>query len=282
MIVANNMNDIFYKMYHEINLYGHKKHGTTELNNAIFELTNPNNNVVSCWNKIDYGYMCAEELWYVLRDEKLEFINKFNAPGFKRTSEDGIYSNSAYGDIVFVRHGYNQLLQVIDILSTDPDSRRAVINLNVPNRHRKTCMDEICTFNLSFYINDGKLYCTAMMRSNDFSGCMPYDVLFFTNLQRYIAWKLNVQLGSYTHFATSLHIYEKDNLWNFVFDKNDLEKKYPKYRFDFFTTYSSRISLIHWFNEYIENLDETEKKTCNYNEIILNLFKKYNLISEVE
>lgn len=42
---------------------GHKKHGTTELNNAMFVLTNVENNIVG-YSNIDLGYLCAEELWY--------------------------------------------------------------------------------------------------------------------------------------------------------------------------------------------------------------------------
>jgi len=274
MLIADSMNAIFEQMYKKIISEGHKKHGTTELNNAMFVLTNVENNIVG-YSNIDLGYLCAEELWYSNGDEKLGFINQFNAPGFKRTSEDGIYSNSAYGHIIFKRHGFNQLNQVIDILKKDPDSRRAVINLNVPNPHRQTCFDEICTFNLAFYINDNKLYCTAMMRSNDFCGCMPYDVAFFTSLQKYIAHKLEIECGTYTHFATSLHIYDKNLYWNF-------NEKPKNYIFDFLSHHMSRLYLSRLFEEKLKCLDKTDKDSCNYNEILLDLYKENKIIYEVE
>lgn len=189
---------------------GHNSHGTKEINNYSFKLKNieDGNNILTC-APVNYAYMCGELLWYASADERLSFINKFHSTGMNRTSETA-FANSAYGHIIFKRHGFNQVEQVISILSSNPDSRRAIINLNVPDRHRETILDEICTIALQFYINDGKLDCTGIMRSNDAFGCLPYDLAFFTELQKLIAYRLNIPTGSYTHFAVSFHAYERD------------------------------------------------------------------------
>lgn len=279
MLKADNMNTIFERVMDELARYGHEKHGTYELNNYMFELTNVNNNIVYNSSYIDLGYLCAEELWYARGDEKLEFINKFKAPGFKRTSEDKIYSNSAYGHIIQYRHGFNQLEQVIDILKNDKDSRRAVINLNVPNPHRGTCLDEICTFSLAFYITNGKLECTAMMRSNDALGCMPYDVAYFTNLQKRIANCLGIQTGSYYHFATSLHFY-KNSPFNVNFPICDKDAK--PITFDFAELNIQKNYVHSEFMKEANVLDKVDASPDRYNEILLNLFKQYKIINEVE
>lgn len=210
MIISNSMTSIFEDVIREIYDKGQQRggKGPLEICNFGFQLTDVNNNI-PLFNSVDIGYLLAEEIWFNLQDEKLEFINYFKAPGFQRKSEDGIYSNSAYGHIVHQRYGFDQEKQVIDILKKDPTSRRAVINFNVPNPHRGTCFDEICTFNLSFYILDGKLNCTACMRSNDIIGCMPYDVFYFTSIQKRIANELNIPTGYYQHFAISAHCYFK-------------------------------------------------------------------------
>lgn len=275
MVKSDNMNHIFATIADEILRYGHEKSGTLELNNVIFELTNIENNIPTNYTDFSYGYLCAEELWYANADEKLEFISKFRAPGFKRTSEDGIYSNSAYGHIVFKRHGFNQVEQVIEILKKDKNSRRAVINLNVPNSHRMTCKDEICTFNLAFYINNGKLYCTAMMRSNDYCGCMPYDVAFFTNLQKYIAHRIGVECGSYTHFATSLHIYAKN--YDVI---RKLSDKSIKYRFDFTKLIVEKDVILKEFND--KELEEKDSYFYSPENNLLYLFKTHKILNEVE
>lgn len=51
---------------------------------------------------------------------------------------------------------------------------------------------------------------TTYMRSNDLWMGFPNDVFQFTAIQVYLAMRLGYQLGSYTHIAGSLHLYERD------------------------------------------------------------------------
>ena len=48
------------------------------------------------------------------------------------------------------------------------------------------------------------------MRSNDLWLGFPYDVFQFTCMQVLMSMELGIELGSYTHIAGSLHIYERD------------------------------------------------------------------------
>ena len=67
-----------------------------------------------------------------------------------------------------------------------------------------------CTVCLQLFIRDCKLYMTTYMRSNDLWMGFPYDVFQFTCLQILMAMKLHVGIGTYTHVAGSLHLYERD------------------------------------------------------------------------
>ena len=96
------------------------------------------------------------------------------------------------------------------MLKTDPASRRAVMNINVPNENMIETKDEPCTIALTFYIRNNKLNCTGIMRSNDINFGLTYDITYFTQLQKYIARKLKIPTGSYTHFAVSMHFYDRD------------------------------------------------------------------------
>lgn len=182
--------------------------GTKELNNYSFTLTNLDNNVINI-RDISKSYICGELLWYALGRNDVEFINKF-AGLWGRISDDGVTSYSAYGDIVFARHGFNQVEKIIQLLCSDPESRRAVINFNVPNENVIKTKDEICTIALQFLIRNGRLHCTAIMRSNDVWYGLPYDTIFFTELTKYIARRLNIPYGTYTHTVVSLHAYERN------------------------------------------------------------------------
>ncbi len=231
---------------------GHDSQGTKEINNYSFKLTNieDGNNILTV-APVNYAYMCGEMLWYAAANEQIDFINKFHSTGMNRTSETQ-FANSAYGHIIFQRHGFNQLEQVIQILGHKPGSRRAIINLNVPDRHRETIMDEICTIALQFYINDGKLDCTGIMRSNDAFGCLPYDLAFFTELQKTVAHRLNIPTGSYTHFAVSFHAYERD--FEKLRNVGKMETP-PKVTVDFSAICSNMIQLFSTINSHPEWTD---------------------------
>lgn len=207
MIIADTMDKIYKKICDELST-ANEVRGTKELNNYSFTLTNLDNNVINIRN-ISKSYVCGELLWYALGRKDVAFINKF-AGLWGRISDDGVTSYSAYGDIVFKRHGFNQVEKIIQLLCADPDSRRAVINFNVPNERVIETKDEICTIALQFLIRDGKLNCIGVMRSNDVWYGLPYDVIFFTELTKYIARRLNIPYGTYTHDVMSLHVYERN------------------------------------------------------------------------
>lgn len=206
--IADNMDDIYKNICHNILINSNEVRGTKELNNFSFMLTNLDNNVINI-RDISKAYMCAELTWYMLARKDVAFINPF-AGMWGRISDDGATSYSAYGDIVFKRHGFDQIDKTIELLCEDPESRRAVVNFNVPNKNVIETKDEICTIALQFLIRDGKLNCTGIMRSNDIWYGLPYDVVFFTEIQKYIAHRLNVEVGTYVHYVVSLHCYERN------------------------------------------------------------------------
>lgn len=181
---------------------------TRELNNVKIEISDVSNQIVSIRN-ISYTYLLGELLWYFNGSQSLEYISKYSS-FWKNISDDGVTSNSAYGYILKNKHGFDQIEKIIELLTKDPNSRRAVLNFNVPNEHVIETKDEPCTIALQFLARDGKLYCTAIMRSNDVWFGTPYDWAFFIELQKFIADRLGLGYGTYTHFATSFHMYERN------------------------------------------------------------------------
>lgn len=181
-----------------------------ELNNYMFTVDDIEDNIVTLKTRdISLPYLIGEMLWYWQSRNDTEFIGKF-APLWKNITDDGVTNNSAYGYILQQKYGFNQLETIIDLLKEDPTSRRAVLNINVPNKNVGPTHDEPCTIALNLFIRDGKLNCTGIMRSNDVIFGLTYDITYFTQIQKYVASRLNVPVGSYTHFATSMHFYDKD------------------------------------------------------------------------
>lgn len=202
-VVGKSMNDIYRQLCGKISVQGQEAAGTKEMLNSGFTLLDITDNIATARTGYSLSYMLGELTWYFTGREDVEFISKC-------ISDDGVTTRSAYDAIVFNRYGFDQVAQVIDTLKRDPYSRRAVINFNVPNPERFETKDETYTIALVFELREGKLDCTGIMRSNDVWLDTPYDVVFFTELQKHIANELGVGYGKYTHFAVSLHAYEKD------------------------------------------------------------------------
>ena len=184
--------------------------GTKELCNYLFKIDDLDTEYISLkTGKTDLCYLAAELLWYWSGRNDTEFIGKF-AKLWNKLSDDGVTNNSAYGYILQKKHGFNQIEKIIELLKVDPYSRRAVLNINVPNENVITTKDEPCTICLNYQIRNNRLNCTCVMRSNDMNFGLRNDLGFFISLQKYIANRLNIKVGSYYHFAMSIHFYDKD------------------------------------------------------------------------
>ena len=97
------------------------------------------------------------------------------------------------------------------MLTEHPESRQAVIHIKQPrNLVEYPTKDVNCTVCLQFFVREEKLYMTTYMRSNDIWMGFPNDVFQFTAIQICLAMKLGYGLGTYTHVAGSLHLYQRD------------------------------------------------------------------------
>lgn len=189
-------------------LDGIKVGNTTEVMGATISV-----NLADCRSLIIPGrtnlaYMLGELTWYLSADNSLEFISKFGKM-WNNLSDDGETCNSAYGHLL-MNDPFNQIEQAIQILKNDKNSRRAVMNINRPNMFKCTTKDSPCTISIQYMIRNNKLHCFVNMRSNDVWLGLPYDIIFFTELQKYIAARLSVDAGFYYHNVASLHLYDRD------------------------------------------------------------------------
>lgn len=188
-----------------------------EVLNAITTIEDPTRCILKHpIRKLPMRYCVGELLWYLSGNPRLKAIQLYTG-AWDRMSDDGETVNSNYGhriqNAVDEVDGqlFDQMRMVEHLLSIDPNSRQAVI-------HIKQARDVIvnptkdlnCTVCLQFFIREGNLYMTTYMRSNDLWMGFPNDVFQFTCMQIYLAMRLNVGLGSYTHVAGSLHMYERD------------------------------------------------------------------------
>lgn len=179
-----------------------------EVCDAVFCVEDPTRNIVSNpIRKMPMRYAVGELAWYLSGSNKVKDISRF-AKKWADISDDGETNNSAYGWRIFDKFGFDQWQYVKELLWKDPSSRQAVIHIkDADNRPTK---DVPCTVYLQFFIRNGKLNLSVHMRSNDIWMGVPYDMFSFCFLQMLMAMELGVEIGQYTHYAGSLHIYARD------------------------------------------------------------------------
>jgi thymidylate synthase len=154
-------------------------------------------------------YAVGELLWYLSGSNRLKDINRYSK-FWNKLSPDGVTVNSAYGDRIQNMFGFDQWEHCKQLLINDPYTRQAVIHIKDADNNPVNMKDTPCTIALQFLIREGALYMSVMMRSNDIWLGFPFDVFCFTALQVKMAMELGLELGDYTHFVGSLHLYGKD------------------------------------------------------------------------
>lgn len=181
-----------------------------EICDTVFCVADPTKNIVTSEiRRMPMRYAVGELAWYLSGSNRVRDISRF-AKKWEEISDDGEHNNSAYGYRIFSQFGFNQWNYVKKLLTKDPKTRQAVIHIKTPNDSETK--DTPCTVYLQFFIRKGKLNLSVHMRSNDIWMGVPYDMFSFCFLQMKMAMELGVEIGEYTHYAGSLHMYERDYL----------------------------------------------------------------------
>jgi len=235
LIVGNTFDDIFFQLVEGISerpqfVSSPRGQKVKESLVVTLALENPRARLLtSPARKADYGFAVGEFLWYWNGHQDLETLLYYNKRA-KDFSNDGVTVNSAYGYRLRQRQifagvdtergiGMSQWDTCALTLNQDPDSRRAVMLINLPEDEREALIaskDVPCTLSLQFFIRDNKLDLHVLMRSNDVMWGLTYDLFSFTlfqecmllHLQQWDKFK-TLELGTYYHTAGSMHIYER-------------------------------------------------------------------------
>ncbi len=190
-----------------------------EISDAILINEDPTSNLfLNKARDVPLKYLAGELLWYFSGRNDLSFISNFSSFWKNISNEDGT-CNSAYGNLLFnlkdAENGFSQYQWAYDSLVKDKDSRQAIMHFNRPAHQYNGVKDFVCTLIGNFQIRNNKLNFTVDMRSNDIFFGLTFDYPFFTMLQQQMYNHLKVvypelEIGTYTHIAHSLHIYEKN------------------------------------------------------------------------
>lgn len=202
-----NATEAFEYYYDEILNNGYVTNvGTKALYNVCFTVNNPMDNVITTpWRKFNTSYSEQEWEWYKSGWPYVTEIKKV-AKIWDRMHGGDDRVNSNYG---WQWQRNDQLKKVIEQLKNNHDTRQAWISIYDGKEKNTYQYDTPCTIGVGFRIQDNKLHMTVVMRSNDLVFGFCNDQYCFSKLQEMVANEVGVEVGTYTHFAQDLHIYER-------------------------------------------------------------------------
>ena len=148
-----------------------------------------------------------EAIWMLAGSRDVAFVKQFNKK-ISDFSDDGVNFNAAYGWRWRQHFGHDQLIDVIDLLRADPNSRQAVLQMWDSKDLFKNTIDKACNTQLVFQIIKDQLHMTVFNRSNDlWWGAYGANAVHFSFLQEFVAHSLGVSMGRYNQVSVNFHLY---------------------------------------------------------------------------
>jgi thymidylate synthase len=157
----------------------------------------------------------GETCWYLSGSDRLDHI-EYYIPSYRKfvgASRRAMHTRGAYGPRLFgggAKSQLNSLLATLRDKQGRSDTRQAVAQIFDRRDLSGTNSDVPCTTTLQFLPRSGRLNLITTMRSNDAYRGFPADVFAFTFIQELFARTLNLEVGTYSHFVGSLHLYDSD------------------------------------------------------------------------
>lgn len=153
----------------------------------------------------------AETMWVLAGRNDMEYLARYLGRALD-FSDDQATWRGGYGPRLRDWGGIDQLDEIRKLLSSDPESRRAVSVLFDPARDFVETLDVPCNNWLHFLVRDGRVDLNVTVRSNDilwgFSGINTFE---WSVLHEMMAFWLGARVGYGVFFISSLHLYDERN-----------------------------------------------------------------------
>lgn len=170
--------------------------------------------VLTPYRNTNIAAQIAETMWVLAGRDDVEFLGRY-LPRARDFSDDGKVWRGAYGPRLrdWGQPGeprLDQIRHIVNLLSTDRASRRAVVSIYNPLVDSAPGKDIPCNDFLSFISRQGRLHLSVFVRSNDLIwGWSGINAFEWSALQEIVAGILGLQVGPLVFNTTSLHIYDR-------------------------------------------------------------------------
>ena len=203
-----NANEAYEYLHDKIIQEGIDFGDTKALFNVGFYMTDPKDRkIINRERNWKEDYAEAEWQWYLSGDPKVSTLGDIygKVPEiWKRMADGDGKVNSNYG-YQWERNG--QLDMILEMLKHNKDTRQACISIYDGKEISDYAFDTPCTYAVQFTVVNNRLDMCVTMRSNDLWYGFCNDQYQFSKLQELMAFRLDIETGTYYHFAHNMHLY---------------------------------------------------------------------------
>lgn len=153
----------------------------------------------------------ARFVWMMAANNRLADI-EFYEPKVAHYTDDGLtVPGSNYGmRLRQPQAGLDQVQGAIDRMNDPKEKRRAAMVIFQASDAVRRSNDIPCAFGMMLHPRDGRLDATLIMRSNNATTLLPFNIFEFSLLMEVIAVEAGLKIGTLHYFAGSMHLYERE------------------------------------------------------------------------
>jgi len=171
--------------------------------------------------KLHLRSIIHELLWFLQGDTNIKYLNDNKVSIWNEWADEKGDLGPVYGAQWrnWNNDGIDQISDVIDLIKTNPDSRRMIIaawNPSVLPEPGKSFAENVangraalppCHAFFQFYVADGKLSCQMYQRSCDIFLGVPFNIASYALLTQMMAQVTDLKPGEFVHTLGDAHIY---------------------------------------------------------------------------
>jgi len=169
--------------------------------------------------RVNFKAMLHEVLWYLSGEDHIRNLRKHTKIWDAWADEEGNL-DTAYGrywrrfpsahlnpktgtyEVVEI----DQIGKVIELLKTDPNSRRMVVTAWEPGNAFSSKLPP-CHYTFAFNVLETTLNCHLTQRSGDIAIGIPFNLAAYALLTQILAQEANLDVGFFSHTIIDAHIY---------------------------------------------------------------------------
>jgi thymidylate synthase len=161
--------------------------------------------------KVHLKSIIHELLWFIKGDTNIKYLKDNGVSIWDEWADEHGNLGPVYGKQWRSWQGadgktYDQLLDIIKQIKTNPDSRRIIISAwNVADLPAMKLMP--CHNMFQFYVANGKLSCQLYQRSADVFLGVPFNIASYALFTMMLAQVCGLEAGEFVHTFGDAHIY---------------------------------------------------------------------------